>query len=400
VASYSAKLEVAGHEYPVVLCTYSFTQATGARGRVNERVRHGLLELVLDVPEGDQLLLWAATPHYPLDGHVAFYQENDMMARESVAFSGGQCVHYQETFEAGAELIGSYRCALTIAAPKLELRTGGAAGAYVPPAARAYAAPVAAAAGVAAVAVTPAHWLDTLVEQLNAGPDARKTVGKWLAAGVNEDKLRAAMQRPDFQQTFIRLAVADKGVYQQHVILDDYDAIPGVSKQHYVNNALPRLPIAASSFGVDDKDLDLPPDKAQTFTGSARLVKLQPGDKIYRVANDPTTDPFGRTGGYWTRTPPAGLGEVVGGTAVMPEWNNYQQVYEFTVPDPSPGMPDYHAWEGPAANQPVSGYYPEKKDNGYCLAGGDNQLFLPNKFTRSADFGSHITNVTAQHKSW
>jgi hypothetical protein len=61
-----------GQQYPVVLCTYSFTQATAARGRVNERVRHGLLELVLDVPAGDQLLLWAATPHYPLDGHVSF----------------------------------------------------------------------------------------------------------------------------------------------------------------------------------------------------------------------------------------------------------------------------------------------------------------------------------------
>lgn len=37
-------------------------------------------------------------------------------------------------------------------------------------------------------------------------------MGKWLASGLNEDKLRAAMQRPDFQQTFIRLAVADKGL--------------------------------------------------------------------------------------------------------------------------------------------------------------------------------------------
>jgi hypothetical protein len=60
------------------------------------------------------------------------------------------------------------------------------------------------------------------VGQLNAGPDVRKTVGKWLASGLSEDKLKAAMQQPDFQQTFtfIRLAVADKGLYQQHVILD------------------------------------------------------------------------------------------------------------------------------------------------------------------------------------
>ena len=55
---------------------------------------------------------------------------------------------------------------------------------------------MAAAAGVAATAAaaaSPAYWLDTLVEQLKAGPDARKTVGKWLASGLNEDKLRAAM---------------------------------------------------------------------------------------------------------------------------------------------------------------------------------------------------------------
>lgn len=160
------------------------------------------------------------------------------------------------------------------------------------------------------------------------------------------------------------------------------------------------MPIAASDFGINDTDLDLPAAKAETFTGNAQLVKLQPGEKLYRVANDPTTDPYGRTGGYWTRTPPAALSDVVGGTAVMPEWNNYQQVYEFTVPDPGPGVPEYHAWEGPAAAQPVSGYYKEKVNNSHCLAGGDNRLFLPSKFTRSTDFDTHITDVTSQHKSW
>ena len=222
--------------------------------------------------------------------------------------------------------------------------------------------------------------------KLDVGPDVRKAVEKWLASGVNEEKLKAAMQRPDFQQTFLRLVVADKGLYQQHVILDDYTAIPGVSRQLYVSNSLPQLPVAASNFGVADKDLDLPADKAQTFTGSAKLVKLKPGDKLYRVANDPATDPFGHRGSYWTRTPPTGLAGVIGGTALMPEWNNYEKVYEFTVPEPGPGVPEYHAWEGPAASQPVSNYYQEKQANGYCLAGGDNQLFLPDKLTRPTNF--------------
>ena len=127
MASFSAELEVDGQVYPLVLCTYSFTQSIGARGRVNEKVRHGLLEIVLDVPNSDQLLLWASTPHYPLDGHVSFFQANNFMALETVSFKAGQCVGYQETFEAGADTIGAYRCSLTIAAPQLELTAGGPA---------------------------------------------------------------------------------------------------------------------------------------------------------------------------------------------------------------------------------------------------------------------------------
>ena len=210
------------------------------------------------------------------------------------------------------------------------------------------------------------------------------------------------MQKPDFQQTFIRLAVADKGVYQQHVILDDYAAIPGVSKVPYVSNSLPYAPISASDFGVNDTGLDLPPIKATTFKDSVRLVELKPGETLYRVACDPATDPFGSTGGYWTRTPPAGLAEVVGGTAVMPEWNNYQRVYKFTVPDPAndPTAPTYHAWEGPAAAQPVSGDYEEKNANGHCLAGGDNQLFIPSKLAFDSKFKKDIKDVTFEHKTW
>ena len=333
------------------------------------------------------------------------------MAHETVAFKAGQCVSYQEVFEAGADLVGSYRCALTIAAPKLELTAGGPPGSALHTAAgaasrvaavAATAASVGAAvAGVGAVAAAP-HWLDTLVKQLNAGPDVRKTVAKWLASGLSEDKLKAAMQKPDFQQTFIRLAVADKGVYQQHVILDDYTAIPGVSNRPYVKNGLPPKAVAASDFGVNNPALDLPPDKAITFTDKARLVKLKPGEKLYRVACDPATDPYGRTGGYWTRTPPAGLAEVVGGTAVMPEWNNFREVYEFTVPDPAtdPDAPTYHAWEGLAAAQPVSNFYEEKADNGHCLAGGENQLFIPSKLAFAPQFGNHIKNVTFEHNTW
>ena len=50
MASFYAELQVAGHIYPLRSCLYEFTQAAGERGRVVTEVRHGLVQLVLDVP--------------------------------------------------------------------------------------------------------------------------------------------------------------------------------------------------------------------------------------------------------------------------------------------------------------------------------------------------------------
>jgi hypothetical protein len=321
----------------VVLCTYSFTQATGARGRVNERVRHGLLELVLDVPAGDQLLLWAATPHRPLDGHVSFYQSSEFMARETVSFKAGQCVSYQEVFEAGADLVGSYRCALTIAAPKLELTTGGPPGSALSAAAGtaskvasvatkvAAVTTVGAAVGKVAAAVpvsmAPATgpWVDKLESKLPAGSGIRATLAGWAAASVSLAALAlqatfSAVADPQVIVNRLKDAGKQKGLYQMRVTADDYAGLPGVSPTPYVPYGLPPIGIPASHFGVDNPSLDLASYTAETFCNKAELVELQPGDKLYRVANDPASDPLGHSGGYWTRTPPAGLASVVGGT--------------------------------------------------------------------------------------
>jgi hypothetical protein len=63
-------------------CARTASRSRPGPGRVNEHVRHGLLELVLDVLAGD-LLLWAATPHYPLDGHVSFTRKGHYALRSA-----------------------------------------------------------------------------------------------------------------------------------------------------------------------------------------------------------------------------------------------------------------------------------------------------------------------------
>ncbi len=141
MASFSAELTVAGHTYPVRRCEFGFSQATDARGRVQAKVRHGLLHLTLDVPDHDQLLAWAQAAHKPLSGHVTFFETNREAARETVSFAAGQCVGYEEVFVSGAGGDGAYVCQLTLTSEGLTLAPGGPAGAFVVPAAREYAAP-------------------------------------------------------------------------------------------------------------------------------------------------------------------------------------------------------------------------------------------------------------------
>jgi hypothetical protein len=157
MSSFYAELHLDGQRYPVVHCSYEVFQGVDPRGRATSKVRHGRLQLTLDVPDSEQLLAWAAAPTYPLDGDVVFYDPAGGHARETLSFAAGECVSYEEEFRVGDQRQGAYACTLAVASPKLSLRAGGPAQAYVPPAAREYAAPVAAAiaAPVAAAVAAP-----------------------------------------------------------------------------------------------------------------------------------------------------------------------------------------------------------------------------------------------------
>jgi hypothetical protein len=133
MASFYAELQLAGAFYPVRNCTYEFRQAIGEQGRVVAKVRHGLVQLTLDVPDDDLLLDWANTPYKPLAGQVLFYAVKAGQVLETLFWEAGQCVGYQEEFTQGSLDEGAYVCHLTITTPGLTVQPGGPA-AYVAPA--------------------------------------------------------------------------------------------------------------------------------------------------------------------------------------------------------------------------------------------------------------------------
>jgi hypothetical protein len=155
MSSFYAELVIAGHTYPLRQCEFGFTQATDPRGRVQAKVRHGLLHLTLDVPDTDLLLDWAHAAHKPLSGYVTFFEPDQRTARETLSFAAGQCVSYHESFVAGDGAAGAYVCQLTLTSDGLTLAPGGPASPFVPAAAREYAAPAAMAATATSAVMSP-----------------------------------------------------------------------------------------------------------------------------------------------------------------------------------------------------------------------------------------------------
>jgi hypothetical protein len=109
--------------------------------------------------------------------------------------------------------------------------------------------------------------------------------------------------------------------------------------------------------------LDLPNNEIRNFTNNIEAVELKQGDKIYRVSHE-----NGGNGTYWTITKPRLIRDIIGGTAIQPEWNNFQFLYEYTVPKGK----TIKAWKGKAARQQVS----TETSSNYHLPGGDLQLFI------------------------
>jgi hypothetical protein len=229
MASFYAELHIEGHSYPVRQCNFASQQATDARGRMQSKVRHEPLLLLLDVPDDDLLLNWAATPLKALAGQVVFYETFQRIARETLSFAAGHCVHYAETFESGNGGAGAYHCQLTITATSFELRAGGPAANKLSSAARqvmsavtaaretssgdslpaAGLAPMARAVAAATISPELTRMLDTvLMVAPTAGPDGPAD----FAAATTAD-LQAIYDTPTGRQLLDSLAAAGRKIF-------------------------------------------------------------------------------------------------------------------------------------------------------------------------------------------
>ena len=208
-------------------------------------------------------------------------------------------------------------------APQEMGRTAGARGAFVAPQSRDYAYKGLAAGKMSPLTPsTPTEaWLDDLERVV--GLEVRGQVKAWVAGGLSEQRLKKAVRGAvDPRLVYERLVNSKRGIYQWRIIVDDFSNVPGTMKQMFKGNSLLAELVSASKFGVNDSAYDLPGDNAATFTREVKLTEVKPGEKLYRVTNDPVDNPYAMTGGYWTRTPPTDLADIIGGTMISNVYTN------------------------------------------------------------------------------
>lgn len=125
MGSIAARLQAAGHVFRVQHCTFGVHQATHQRGRVSTKVRYGPVQVVLDVPDNDVLLAWAADPHKRQATTIVFLDADGGSAVETLHLNAAYCVFYGEEFRPGDARDGAYVCQLTLSDSRSPTPTAG-----------------------------------------------------------------------------------------------------------------------------------------------------------------------------------------------------------------------------------------------------------------------------------
>ena len=218
-------------------------------------------------------------------------------------------------------------------------------------------------------------WVSELSLSLPTKSDS--SLSAWISQGIDGRILKGTFDTVANKGKLYSDLINALSIYHRKVIVRQFD-FDGLTRSSLTINGFPDgTKLSNTKVKLADGTFD--PDFSVTYKGdvmsfvsaTAELIQLPEGSKLYRVCND-GWDQF--TGGYWTRTKPKSIAEVIGGTAVQPEWNSFKNLVEYTVP--AGGI---WVWKGLAATQKLSNNY--NIANPY-LGGGAEQILVPLVYRR------------------
>ncbi|MBI3017932.1 MAG: hypothetical protein HYY62_08110 [Deltaproteobacteria bacterium] len=118
---------------------------------------------------------------------------------------------------------------------------------------------------------------------------------------------------------------------------------------------------------------------ADSFLGQKYTEIIpQPGETFYRVDSD-------ELGSYWSRTKPTSQIQAMSENAILPDWNNFSYVHEFTVPKNFSET----LYEGLSSN--MSGTIRKHGEQASTFFhGGGNQVYIPKNVLNLSQFKEGI----------
>jgi hypothetical protein len=261
MASFFAELRVAGRAYPLLRCDYHASQSTDARGRVNAKVCHSPIELLMEAPRDGFLAAWGANAYKQCAIDIVFSDANSGRAIETLHMASAHCVSYNQVFRHGAAGAGSYVAHLKLTDPAGFTWKAGGPGAYAAPAAGEHGVPAPAPLAIASPATTAANELAAKKQRYNKRMDLLSRSRAQLAA---TSPVAAGRSLAPADATAVATGTAPRLAEQRHRAQEAVDRLARnnvaverarLSEHVYHSDMLPPLPEPVGWHMLTEKEL-------------------------------------------------------------------------------------------------------------------------------------------------
>jgi len=106
----TARLIIDGHEsgnvgIPLLSCSYSFTQDIDQRGLPKTEVKGGVITLVINSIDDQEIMQWMFSAKADKSGKIAFSGEETEKVFKTLEFKDARCIAYHESFVRDSEMV-------------------------------------------------------------------------------------------------------------------------------------------------------------------------------------------------------------------------------------------------------------------------------------------------------
>ena len=117
--SFLAKLVIGSTEYNILTVDYDISQVVDHNHRPNGAPKGGLIQVMIESANNNELLEWMIKPDMIKNGKIVFYRRDANSPMKTVNFKDAFCIYLKEIFTAGG--VNPMVTRLTLSARELKI---------------------------------------------------------------------------------------------------------------------------------------------------------------------------------------------------------------------------------------------------------------------------------------